>query len=360
MKNLIHAIVPLAIIGVVGLSCGDVPQYAEPSRWHEVATLPGVFFEVRSVYAFNVDYVMVAGADCTAAGMPRAAVYEYRNGDIDRVFLSEYNDSRFYVSRFAAGLNWFAGDKETGAGAYRPYVVTSDFFSWEELSVPASIAESSFYDVYGVRPDCVWFEGGSGIYLYTRPAWRKVFDLNNYEGGDLTVTENGRAFLLVYTLGAPGWKMYVSDDEGASWAPEDIPRTYGVYSVKESDYPPLGPAGEGLYMATRFTVPGDRFNPYAGILKRNDAPAGEGTYSLAFIAPHGPNFYSIRTLVFRSPDDGYALGPMTSAALKDGAWTLEQMPDMMPSFAAAAASDDYYWAVMEDANGYPNGLWRTP
>ena len=51
---------------------------------------------------------------------------------------------------------------------------------------------------------------------------------------------------------------------------------------------------------------------------------------------------------------------MTSAALKDGAWTLEQMPDMMPSFAAAAASDDYYWAVMEDANGYPNGLWRTP
>ena len=315
--------------------------------------------DINALTATGDDVVFVAGAD-RDAGDSKAAVYRYSDGEFTRVFRSSREGSELYAVDEGGGFIWAAGYERISIDEVRPYAVRYHGTEWEEVPVPAEIPAREFNGVYAQRPDCVWFEVGGDVYLYRGTAWERVFATGDARGGDLTVTDAGRAFVLACNRSPQEWAVYVSDDEGASWAREVIPRTYGVFSLASHFIVPIAPAGNGLFIATTFYNAGENDIRYYGIIKRDDAPPGQGTYSLEFIAPHGPTFYGINTMAFRSPDDGYALGPMTSAALKDGAWTLEQMPDAMPSLEAAAASDNYYWAVLENADDYPDSLWRTP
>ena len=350
------------ILILVALACDDGPTPARPTAWHWVAAFPPAFREIGAVAAARDGAVYLAGADWDA-GDSKAAVYRYSGGEFTRVFRSSRAGSEFKGICAGGGFVWAAGEEKISAIGNRPYAARYDGTRWEEVPFPADIPARGFYDVYVQRPDCVWFESGPNVYIFRQTAWKEIFHLGNGGWGDLAVTENGRAYLMACNLSPQEWVVYVSDDEGARWAREVLPRTYGVYSIAGYFNVPIAPAGNGLYIATKFNNcgedPGNHIG-YYGIIKRDDAPAGRGNYSLAFVAPHGPNFYSIQTMAFRSPDDGCALGPMTSAALEDGAWTLEQMPAGMPSLEEVAPSDTHYWAVLKGDNVYAEGLWRTP
>ncbi len=109
-------------------------------------------------------------------------------------------------------------------------------------------------------------------------------------------------------------------------------------------------AGESLFIDADFNA---KFTPYEvlyqGIMARDDAPPGEGSYRIEFMAPYGPYFTGsgIGAMAFLSEAQGYAIGSGTSVALDDGEWILEANSEeyWRPYSYVIAAGNSGYWTV---------------
>ena len=150
-------------------------------------------------------------------------------------------------------------------------------------------------------------------------------------------------------------KVFRSADGGNSWARERIPVNYPLYEIRTPKQAKVAAAGETAFISIDLHGKAPEF-PLVGVVGRDDAPPGEGAYDIAFAAPHGPYFYDIKSMAFRSTADGYVVGPLTSIVLEDGAWVKETVPEAWsPEFRLVAAGPSSYWSIV-----YPSELSQKP
>jgi hypothetical protein len=282
-------------------------------------------------------------------------VFRYRGRTLAEVFRAPYADSEFSAVGCGGGEIWAIGATFAG-GRTRSYCVQSgDGEKWEEVPVPAGLYLGG--PIF-VRPNgVVWLRGAEeeseAIYTYEKGIWRRHEATAGAYTLRLAVTEGGRVFVYYYQN--KNLTMMVSDDGGNSWARETIPVNFPLYEIRTPKQANIAAAGETAFISTDLYGKTPKFD-LVGIVGRDDAPPGEGTYDVVFAAPHGPYFYDIKAMAFRSPSDGYAVGPLTSVSLRDGEWLKEIVSEAWsPEFRLVAAGPSSYWSIV-----YPSELSYKP
>jgi hypothetical protein len=302
---------------------------------------------------------LFGGADAAPAvalgarsGYSRLCFGDY--AELKEMFRSPYEDSDFVGVNEIKGVLWACGSKRvepSTARPYgrRPYVVRSTGGDWEEMEAPSLVEGPAFSEVFPVAADFCWFQSGDAVYTYNGGAWTRVL---NKPGADVflfTVTGRGRAYVYVYYPGSGRPELYVSDDRGRSWVVETPAVENSLYN---SAYPGrvavIAAAGESLFIGASFNAKFSRHEVlYEGIMGRDEAPPGEGTYRIEFMAPYGPYFVGIGAMAFLSEIRGYAIGSGTSVAVDDGEWILEANSEeyWRPLAYVIAAGNSGYWTV---------------
>jgi len=338
--------VALAAVAAAALvcACGDGPQLAEPTAWAKVATFPEDATAINGLTSAEVDAIYAVGSRTpNGEGWPHPVVYRFDGTRVSEAYLSPY-DGKFSGADAYGGEVIAAGNKHTSPNHTRPYVVRYSGAAWEEITVPSSINEISFLRVYVGSGGRYWFQGREGVYIYSDGVWTTALVINDPY---LAVTTNGRAFVFKPNHYGTGGDVYVSDDAGRSWRSENVQLEDSSFYSPDSFNPiVVASAGEGFALRSDFKANVNEEIIYSGVIARDDAPAGEGTYNIAFSAPHGPNFYDIMAMAFASASDGYCVGNLTSVKLDDGVWVQEDlltMSDIM--FSGVTAGPSRYWSV---------------
>lgn len=348
------------------LSCGE-PLPPRPHGWREVAEFPASNSRVHAL-AVAGDVVYVAGADREAGGNDRATIYRYAGGAVEPFFKAPYPESAFYDVRCGGGYVWACGFKRVGGVAILPYLARYDGSRWEEVDVPPSVATEPFRAVRPAGGGRCWLVGMHALYSYEDGVWRKHLSAGRTEYFYLAVTPTGRAYAYL-DPGAPYQtvKIYVSDDGGGSWATEraQLPTRNFISTSTQPGGMEVVAWGERLCWGARLAVPGSneiRLGArYYAVLVRDEAPPGQGSYEIAFMAPCGPYFYDIRGLAFRDDENGCVVGTFTSVALDDGEWIQEVLPESWrPRFDGVAAGAGSYWAFGAEYGSPPYRLYRAP
>jgi hypothetical protein len=295
----------------------------------------------------------VYAAGCTADDV--AVVYRYADRKLAQVFRAPYADSEFAAVGSGGGEIWAVGPRYAG-GVTKSYCVRSaDGEKWEEVPVPAGLGLGG--PVF-VRPNgVVWLRGAEGesqaIYTYGNGVWRRHDATAGADTLRLAVTERGRVYVYYYQN--KKLTMMITDDGGTSWARERIPVNYPLCEIRTPRQAKIAAAGETAFMSIDLQGKAPEF-PLVGVIGRDDAPPGEGTYDVAFAAPHGPNFYDIKSMAYRSTADGYIVGPLTSIVLENGVWVKETVPEAWsPEFRLVAAGPSSYWSIV-----YPSEFSQKP
>jgi hypothetical protein len=345
----------LAVLALITLSCGE-PLGPQTPAWVEVARLPD-YYQTTALAAGSGDVVYVAVDPNT--NLP-AKILRGAGGGLEEIYTAPYEGG--FSSITVAGPNiWAAGYKHV-AGAYSPYLVHYDGSAWREVDVPADFPSSAFEYSFAAPGGVVWFGGGDAVYTYRNGVWGRVFYIGAPDFDRrlyLAVTPGGRAFVASVKDKLP--TVSVSDDGGASWTDERLASRYGNFElVFTQDDLLITAAAEGLVVRATFHEP-TTGTDCEGLLIRDDGPPGEGLYTLAFFAPQGPYFYSIDALAFADADNGYALGSLTSVAVRGGDWAMDNVPEWWsPNFKEAAAGPNAYWAVAETYLSQNEILYRAP
>ncbi len=349
-KRLRLSALTAAALLALALSCGE-PLGPQPSRWQERARFPADVRRVEGLAVHPNGSVYFAAETRDNRGV----IYRYDGSALKEVFRAPYEDSVFSAVGCGAGI-WAVGSKG-GGGPLDGYCVRSaDGATWEEVPVPAST------DVGGavfVRPNgFVWARGGDSkggaIYTYQKGNWCRHSVAPGAVELGLAVTAGGRAY-AAYVAENREPMVALSDDGGKSWTEEELPVGYGMYEVRSLDLAKSAAAGEALYITAVFYA--EELNlVMKGIIGRDDAAPGEGEYSVAFAAPPGPFFTDINAMAFRSPSEGYAVGPLTSIAVERGGWAKEIISEAWsPLFRLAAVGPSSYWAIV-----HPSELSQDP
>jgi hypothetical protein len=332
------------------LSCGEA-VLSSPTRWTERSRFPEDTKHIRGLAVAGGGAVYAAG--CTEDDV--AVVYRYADGNLARVFRAPYADSEFSAVGCGGGEIWAVGSKVAG-GLTRGYCVRSaDGEKWEEVSVPAGLGLGG---PAFVRPNgVVWLRGGEGesqaIYTYGNGFWRRHDATAGADTLRLALTERGRVYVYYYRN--KNLTMMISDDGGNSWARERIPVDYPLYEIRAPRQAKIAAAGEAAFLSIDLHGKAPEF-PSVGIIGRDDAPPGEGAYDVAFAAPHGPYFYDIKSMAYRSTADGYIVGPLTSIVLENGVWVKETVPEAWsPEFRLVAPGPSSYWSIV-----YPSEFSQKP
>jgi len=348
MKKLFNTIIPLTIIAVVGLSCGDGATPARAPSWHYVWAFLGTMSGVAEKEDDTTVYVVGSQGDT-------AIIYEYdvirRTGE--EFFRAPYAGSSLYSVKYGAGDIWAAGYKTVGGGQC-PYVLRWDWDAPQEVTVPSSIVERSLNVVGAVANGGVWFTGNCGLYYYKDGAWDKRFGYNNVpkeiDTVSVAVTPNGVIYIYEYTGyhgGNAAPYLYTSRDEGRTWdkAKVTLADDYWLFGG-ELRYAEIAAAGEALYILTTFksTYP-DKKVEYYGVAALTGQDAG--AFEIIFMAPYGPNFFDATYMAFRSETEGFVTGAETSVALTRGEWVLEETPHGEGFvLEVSCAGRNAYWALI--------------
>jgi hypothetical protein len=347
----------LALIG----SCGEAMGPRE-HRWREVASFDG---KVNALAVTDEDIVYCAGAKNDGAGP--GVIYRFAGSEIEEFFVSPYEEGAFYALDSQGVYLWAGGSKTPTGQTIRPYLVRYDGRAWKELDVPASVTENGFTDVFAVAENLCWLNTGREIYTYENGVWQKRLAQSGPRSVGLTVSPGGRAYALFEGGVIDPWlTVYISDDRGETWVTERPELDTGYYGLGSKIPPALTTRGEslclgeqlGLLFVPRGEDPG---TSYDAVIGRDDAPPGEGSYDIEFIAPNGPYFYNIRDMAFRDEFNGYVVGTLTSVALDNGQWIQEVLPEsLLPHFEHVAAGRSSFWAVASSYGGGQEKLYRAP
>ncbi len=132
--------------------------------------------------------------------------------------------------------------------------------------------------------------------------------------------------LYAVTRGGEPAKVYVTADEGASWAEEPLPPDVvpGYHLLAATA---AAAAGPDLYLIVDLGYEGEA-GRYGAVVKRT-GPPGAGKYEAVFVAPHGPYFGGLASLAFLHPgyrDYGLGVGSDTTVLFDEGSVFLERMP----------------------------------
>jgi hypothetical protein len=300
---------------------------------------------------------------------PYGVVYRSDGAALEEIFRAPYEKSGFGAVAATPDTLWVAGSREVD-GEYRPYLVRRVRNQWEEVAFPYPAEYPFFSAAYAVGAELVWFKNPQGIYVSEQGIWREVLDLAESHGDDdFFVTAGGRAFFVAPASkhnppGVAAIKVFVSDDRGATWHEE---RIVTPDPARPFTYPHLILRGGGgcVYARARLLLPRAQWKkPYDDtlvIFRRDEAPAGRGTYHVVFESAKADYFGDIQAMAFRSPEEGYGVGPYTSVALAGGEWYVEAWPkSFSPYFEEIAAGPSGYWAVGMPGYKQPRRLYRAP
>ena len=351
-------------------ACAEEEPVSRRTSWREVAPLPE---GVRTFYGMTVapDGAFYAGATYRKDSFsdPYGVVYRSDGGTLEEVFRSPNAGTSLGPIGVSGGVIWAAGSKQVDTD-YRPYVVRFADGRWREVNVPAEVEGRYFSAAYPLGSDFCWFKSEEGIYTYGNGSWRTALVLEERHGpDDFCVTAAGRAFFAgpatkTNPPGGASVKIFVSGDRGASWHEETI----RYPDVGRQFYGPVRmvrTAGDGIFALALVQLP--RYLMREGhyyttaIFKRDEAPAGQGHYSLVFEAGRGGYFRYIDAMAFRSADEGYAVGPYTSVALERGEWHVEAwQKSFSPWLEEVVAGPSGYWAVGMPRYEGPRRLYHIP
>jgi hypothetical protein len=347
----------IAVVLTMSSACSDEPLPPRTNRWELAAELPGSVVSVNGMTTFGTRNVYICGQETGDLYVTRPAViYKYSNSKMEKIFSAPIPYSGFWAVNAGGGLLWAAGSKQVGSEKHRPYVVYYNNRAWEEVPVPLSIDESGFYDLYPSDGLFCWFVGDKGIYTYEAGAWEKQLSLPEYGTNALAVTKSGKAFVYIFNWGNHRGSVYISGDRGRTWVPENVVLPYSNLKLVEEGIEITAPADDTIYLYG-LAACGKEYSEvkYGIIIARDNGPAGGGEYTLAFAAPPGPNFYGIRDMAFKSVNDGYAVGRLTSVALERGEWSLDKVPESWsPHFKAVVPGVNSYWAIIEASESHTN------
>jgi hypothetical protein len=338
----------LAVSTLLAVSCGE-PLAPRMERWSEVAAFPSTT-AINDLAVAAGDVVFCAGVKNEGSG--RAAIYRYAGGGIDEFFVSPYEEGGFYGVDTYGDYVWAAGTKKLNDETDHPYLVRYDGRQWKEIEVPGSVTEPEFSGVFAAAADFCWLSTNREIYTFDNGVWQKRLAQSGPHGLGLTVSPGGRAYAFFEGSVLEPWlTVYISDDRGETWVRENPKLDTGYYGLGSRIPTALTTRGEsvcwgedlGLLFEPRDSDP---TTSYHAVIARDEAPPGEGSYDIAFMAPYGPYFYNIRDLAFRDSDNGYVVGTFTSVALGNGRWTLEVIPESLhPHFKNVAVGATRYWAL---------------
>jgi len=354
------AAIVAAAAALLTLSC-ESAFLAEPTRWRLVSAMDPSF-RVGGLVEPQPGTVTVAGQDTADR---RAVILGVRNGQAQEFFRSSYDDSSFDSIAAVGTTIWAAGYKYGQANA-AAYVIrsTDGGVSWNEVTLPAEFRAAYAGSIRIAGDGVVWMgvsNGETGDFLvYRGGVWRRV--ISGLREFKIAVTGGGRAYLYHVAVGSR--VLDISDDDGATWTREPVTFDEPGYA-RDKEVPfseeTLAAFGEGVALST--VVSSANVMSLGAVFTRDAAPPGKGSFDLAFAAPHGPYFWDIRHMAFRSPTDGYVVGRNTSVAIRCGGWEMDAVTvTWNPSFDCLGAGPSGYWAVVSDSEVSRDPLlyWTPP
>ena len=360
-----RAVIPGLILTAVAVAsaffaCDGPEQNIKGWGWRQVFV-----FEENGGHIFLADLletgdvVYICGSVKAAGGDAKAAVYRYRDNKMDAVFISPYEESDFDAIDYDgnAGFAIYAAGSKKENGNNRPYVVMFDGSNWTEIAVPAFVKGPGFREAAVAGPFGYWANNGLYVYSYRDGEWRERLR-TNYPPFFLTwlaASNDGHIYICREDY-EEDIVILVSDNGGASWAEERPEINGGAYHC---DYITAAKGGPYGYFLTAKLGNNARHHEmeYFGVITRAPASAGSGVFELAYMAPRGPRIYDLSALAFRSENEGYATGSLTSVKRDRGQWYQETVPAFTPAFEAISAGSSGYWAVSNDGDGNPPALW---
>ena len=339
-------------IGVI-VGCNDNPSGPKQAEWQYVAYFPAGFLNITALTVTSDEIFAAAEKNPVGLTQPPAFILAFKNNVIKPVYESPYKPSSFSSISNKDGSVWAAGFKEIN-GEWRPYVEILDGTAWRELTVPSNIDAINFSRVCVLGADNACFQGntghgGQGIYSYDEGVWSETLRFNDSNPLYFCGTNAGRLFAYSarYSPNDPKGYTYVSDDGGRTWQTEILTLPPTPYFIPPYRISAIAPAGNGLaLLGEAFTSQNPDAFSYQTIILRDDAPPGAGRYEVAFLAPHGPYFYGVGDMAFRSREDGRAVGGATSVLLRNGDWLMETAGmDWNPCHETLTYGNGAYWVV---------------
>jgi len=320
------------------LSCGEPLGPLEP-RWAHVADFPPEVSWVNGISAFWDNDGVGVYAVVERRGGGAALVKCSRYGSSSELEMNERYDGGSLADVATYGLSiWISGAKVSGKIS-TPFILRKlKPGEWEEIPVPHRPG-AAVSAVVPINEADFWFlvDGDSrrGTHEGTLAKYSRGA-VTTYDGlGEVTVAlslDPGRRGhqdpprLYAVTGGGEPVKVFVTADEGASWAEETLPPDVvpGYHLLAATA---AATAGPDLYLIADLGYEGEA-GRYCAIVKRAGPPGG-GEYEAVFIATEGPYFGGISSLAFLHPgyrDYGVGVGNDTTALFDEGNVYLERMP----------------------------------
>jgi hypothetical protein len=332
--NVLNIVVALTVILV--MNC-DVPTEPGPFSWRIANILPD---------ATRIEDACVGGGKIFLAGQNfnnmEAAVWYFDDADysFNEIYTSQYGrEAIFYAIDYYNGTIWAGGKRLAEVGGetiFIPILAYRLNGEWYEVDLPHDGGlTAAVYDIAGIpgsEPDCyVNTVDGIGLYRPLTEEWRLLNGLEGFAGP--IRTEGGRFFCVRNEPSLRYFSVAVSDGSGFDFVMEETPVTWGRFETFKTPASPDrtrewgSPAGEGIALFGSLSWEGDDSRDYSGLVIRDEAPAGVGTYTLSFFSLRAPDFYEISTCAFKDRSNGCATGQETSIFMVNGEWAKETPSD---------------------------------
>ncbi len=341
-----RAAVTSTLLGVIFAgSCGEPLGPLEPG-WVTVGVFPLESHSgVNSICAKGGPVWAVAYEYVYPEQVTRAKIISYA----DRQFLVEYESPPEYEYAELADIafvrygekGWAVGQRKEEKGPFKPFMLVYEPKSheWKEKDVEG-FNGAAFCKVIPINDEEIWVLIDDNYYSGDHDGL-----LAKYTGGELKVYNDLGPVTAVYPYTryspitlyavsyaqdgyAPGElpKVYISADDGASWAEETFPEDLMQGREISRAYAGAG-FGPDVYILAECGN-----NAWAVI--RRTGPPGAGEYELAFLAHAGPYLTTLHSIAFRKPHspprgisvDGVAVGRETSVVFDEGNVYLEKLP----------------------------------
>jgi hypothetical protein len=332
--NLIKIVAASTVLFVI--NC-DVPTEPGPFSWRVAAIFPE---------GISARDICVGDSRLYIAGFDHfdweAAIwtFEFADGSLNKVYTSRYGDeAEFYAIDYYNGTVWVGGSRWAEVGGESGSVPVLAYLfdgSWYEVDVPGgSQPFNEVYDVAGIpgsEPDCyVNIADGIGLYRPLTEEWQVLNGMEGFAGP--IRTEGGRFYCVRNDPSLRYFSVAVSDGSGSDFVMEETPVTWGrfetfkIHASPDRTWEWGSPVGEGIALFGSLSWEGDDSRDYSGLVIRDEAPAGVGTYTLSFFSLRAPDFYEISTCAFKDRSNGCATGQETSIFMVNGEWAKETPSD---------------------------------
>lgn len=343
--------VAAAVLFVFALGCGEEgePTY-EAAGWRVGATFDDDTVPMAAE-AFADGACYVAGIESRNEQEEMyGVIYRFAGSSLDLAFRAPDPHSKLFCMGAAPDSVWAGGyDHLVGGVSLDPYVVRYDGAAFEEVPCPPFGGMRSVRAVAPVSKNAAFVAFGEDasydVYYYENGTWRACLeDLPRLWDISLAATPSGKAF--VYCRPEPSTLpgevvILCSQDKGATWHRETFDVSLGSCAFGR---PIIAASGETLYVAATFIRDVPRQNVLY-VLRRDPAPAGEGTYVAEFYDVATDTIPEVGALTVAN-GNGYAVGRGTGYHRRDGTWRRQDF-SALPSSAMWDVTGGIgdFWAI---------------